>query len=114
MPLILKAFLIDHSTQWKRATLRLLNEDTEPFTHQYLQKKYNPDVHNPVDFARGEFHVKIPSISKVKCYSTSNRHTRVPIEDLLNQHVELVVTPTAYDYKGRQGWNLKLHEIWAC
>ncbi len=111
MFLNLRAILTNYEPRWKRATLLLLDEDAEPFTYQYLKKKYDPDIYNPVDFSRSEFYVKI-HINKVKCYSTHNKHSRIPLEDLIDQYVEIVVKPNIFDYKNRRGWTLTLYEIY--
>lgn len=112
MEINLRAFFKEYNPKWKRLTLTFLDDEIEKFTPEFFQKKYNLNIGNPVDFSRGEFYVKVQSIYSVKCYLTKNKNTRIPLEDLINKRVELIVQPRTYHYKGKQGWNLKLIEIY--
>lgn len=98
----------------KKITLILLDREIEKFTYDYLNNKSNPIEINPVSY--NHFYVKLNKQSKA--YSDKNCKTINPIENFIDQVVNLTVKVYHFDFRDKKsgkkvrGWNLTLIDMY--
>jgi hypothetical protein len=111
----LRAFFYEYNSDWKRLTFKILDNDVEPFTNKFLINKYNNSNGNeicPININKGEFYVKLKSKYFLNSFNNKKKIIKVPIEDLLDQRVNIEVEIQHYNNFDRKGWYFILKEIY--
>lgn len=105
----LRAYFKSYDATTKKATMLFLDDDTEKFTKEFLTQYYSASQNNPIRMQ--EFYVKFDQ-KKSFCYLDKSDQIRVPIQDLLNKVIIMVVFIKHYNFNSNgkkiQGWNINL------
>lgn len=106
----IKAFFKSYDENYKKLTLLFLDDEVEPFTKSFLTKYYSSAQNNPIKY--GEFSVK-HDVRKSRVYIDKGEQILAPIQDLLDQIVEMTVFIRHYNFTDKSGkkiigWNINL------